>query len=209
LLGTRATETAPAATEVAKIKGLAFIEILRWYARTHGMRRLHEAVASLPPHLRALVIDPERETLGLLSGSWYPTPLITCVFRHMTKDLSPAAVQRLAADAVEHSVGTTLTGVYRAIIRVLVSPKMVADHYQKLWRLYHTTGECKVIVHSPTHQEMRLSHWPAHDSFICLMNLYATKLILETVGCRGVSVTWDKCVDRKDPYCAYSQTWID
>jgi hypothetical protein len=143
--------------QVPKIKGLAFIEILRWYARTHGMQRLREAVAALPPDLRQLVIAPDRETLGLLSGSWYPAPLITCVFHHMTKDLSPAAVQRLAADAVQHSVGTTLSGVYGSIIRVLVSPKMVAEHYQKLWRLYHTTGECKVFIHSPTHQEMRMT----------------------------------------------------
>jgi hypothetical protein len=54
---------------------------------------------------------------------------------------------------------------------------------------------------------MRLTNWPAHNGFTCLMNLYATKLILETVGCESVEVTLEKCVDRTDECCAYSQRW--
>jgi hypothetical protein len=190
-----------------RIKGLAFIEILRWYSKTYGREKLRAAVAALTPELRAFVTDPERETFGLLAGTWYPAALIKCFFQHMTRDLSPSEVRHLAENAVQAAVGTTMSGVYGTIIRVLVSPKMVADHYQKLWRLYHTTGFFKVEILAPKHHEMRLADWPAHDSFLCLMNVYATKLILETIGCKSVQSTWEKCIDRGDAYCAYSQRW--
>jgi hypothetical protein len=195
------------ATVEPKIKGLAFIEVLRWYSRTYGQGRLREAIAALPPALKVHITDPDKETFGLKGGTWYPTALIESFFDHMTRDLPPAAVRKLAEDAVKASVGVTMSGIYGTILRVLVTPKMVADHYQKLWRLYHTTGVCRVEILGPTHHEMRLSDWPDHGSFICLMNAFATRLILETIGCKEVEVTREKCIDHGDPYCAYAQRW--
>jgi hypothetical protein len=190
-----------------KIKGLAFIEILKWYSRSHGAERINKAVASMPPHLRAYIANPDSVTLGLLSGSWYPAELVQHIFSHMTAGLTGQATRQLAADAVKASVGTTLNGIYKAFIRLLVSPEMIAEHYQKIWRLYHTSGECKVIIHDPTHHEMRLSKWPVHDAFLCLMNVYATKLILEITGCKDVSTSLISCVSKGGPYCAYEQRW--
>jgi hypothetical protein len=202
------TREASAAGQPPRVKGLAFIEVLRWYQKTHGRARLREAIDALPPHLRSFITDPERDTLGLLAGSWYPAALITGFFQHMIRDLPAASLRQLAAGAVQASVGRTLSGVYGKVIRKLITPAMIADHYQRLWRLYHTSGECRVLTHGPTHHELRISDWPAHDSFVCLMNGYATRLILEQIGCKGVAVSWDKCVDRNDGYCAYSQHWI-
>lgn len=190
-----------------KIKGLAFIEILKWYVQTHGAKRIDQAVASMPGHLRAFISNPQSVTLGLLAGSWYPAELVQHIFRHMTTGLTIHATRQLAADAVKASVGTTLNGIYRTFIRLLVSPEMIAEHYQRIWRLYHSSGECKVFIHSPTHHEMRLTDWPVHDSFLCLMNVYATKTILELSGCTDVSTSLIRCIDKGDSYCAYEQRW--
>jgi hypothetical protein len=108
---------------------------------------------------------------------------------------------------VRASVGTTLSGIYASFMRLLVSPSMLAEHYQKIWRLYHSTGRFNVITHSPTHQEFQVHDWPAHDSFICLMNLYATRLTLEIIGQKDVNGITQKCVDRGDGYCSYVQKW--
>jgi hypothetical protein len=190
-----------------KIKGLAFIEILKWYSQTHGRKRIDAAVGALPPHLASFIANPGSVTLGLLPGSWYPAALVQHIFRHMTSGLTYQAIRQLAADAVKASVGTTLNGIYKTFIRLLVTPEMIAEHYQKIWRLYHSSGECKVLIHSPTHHEMRLSDWPVHDSFLCLMNVYATKMILELSGCKDVTTSLIRCIDKGDTYCAYEQRW--
>lgn len=190
-----------------KIKGAAFIEILKWYSATHGDDPMHRAVAKMPPELSLYVTRPEAPTLGLLVGSWYPAQLVGIVFQEMTRDLTLSQTRKLAADAVQASVGTTLSGIYASFIRLLVSPTVLADHYQKIWRLYHSTGQFTVITHSPTHQEFQLYNWPAHDSFICMMNHHATKLILEIIGMKEVNGITRNCVDRGDSHCAYVQKW--
>lgn len=194
--------------EAPKLKGAAFIEVLKWYGRKHGPERLRKIRQTLPAHLQPYITRVEEPTLGLLPGTWYDAELIRLVFQEMTRGLTPSATRQLAADAVKASVGTTLSGIYAGIIRALLSPTMLARHYQRIWRLYHNTGEFTVIIHSPTRHEFRLSDWPGHDSFICLMNLYATGLILEIIGVHNVSGQTIACVDRGDPYCSYLQTWI-
>jgi hypothetical protein len=196
-----------ASRDSAKIKGAAFIEILKWYSATQNSTQLSQIARKLSPRQRQYVTRPEEPTLGLLPGTWYEAELVATVFREMTADLSPPAVRQLAEEAVRASVGTTLSGIYAGIIRMLVSPKMLADHYQKLWRLYHNTGEFKVQVLAPNKYEFRLSNWPVHDPFFCLMNFYATRLILELIGMKGVTGQQGGCVDRGDPHCSYIQSW--
>ncbi|APR78415.1 Hypothetical protein A7982_03762 [Minicystis rosea] len=194
--------------ETPKIKGAGFVEILKWYATTpQGPARLKRAVQKLPPDLRGYITRPDEPTLGVLAGTWYPAPLVGHVFGEMTSDLSPLAVRQLAIDAVKASVGTTLNGLYAGIFRMLVSPKMLANNYNRLWRLYHNTGEFEVIIESPTRFDFRLSKWPVHDSFFCQMNLQATKLILEMLGMKEVMGQLTACVDRGDAHCSYLQMW--
>lgn len=194
--------------EEPKIKGAAFIEILKWYAAKHGTGRLRQVRSSLPPHLQPFITRIDEPSLGLLPGTWYDAQLVRVVFQEMTRGLTPSATRQLAADAVKASVGTTLSGIYAGIIRALFSPTMLARHYQRIWRLYHNTGEFTVIIHSPTKNEFRLSNWPVHDPFLCQMNLHATGLILEIIGVKNVSGQTIACVDRGHPYCSYLQTWI-
>jgi hypothetical protein len=196
--------------ETPKIKGAAFIEILKWYATTPGgPERLRRAASRLPPSVKHFATRPDHPTLGLLPGIWYPAELVTRVFAEMTDDLTPPAVRQLALDAVKASVGTTLKGIYAGIFRMLVSPRMLAANYNRLWRLYHSTGEFEVVIASPTRFEFRLSRWPVHDPFFCQMNVHATKLILEMLGKRQVSSQLAACVGWGDPHCSYLQTWKD
>jgi hypothetical protein len=194
--------------ETPRIKGAGFVEILKWYSTTpQGPERLRRAAKNLPPLLKHYITRPDEPTLGLLAGTWYPAQLVSLVFKEMTNDLSPLAVRQLAMDAVKASVGTTLSGLYAGIFRMLVSPKMLASNYNRLWRLYHNTGEFEVLIESPTRFDFRLSKWPVHDSFFCQMNLHATKLILEMLGMKDVTGQLAACVDKGDAYCSYVQTW--
>ena len=58
-----------ATVEVPKIKGLCFIEALKWYAKSRGQARIIQALAAVPAPLRVHVTNPSSPSLGLLPGS--------------------------------------------------------------------------------------------------------------------------------------------
>ncbi len=193
--------------EVPKIKGLAFIEALKWYSKTYGQGPLMDAVSALRPGLASYITAPDQPNLGLLAGSWYPSELVHQIFAYLHRDMSPTEVQRLAADFAQASIANTLSGFYASFMRKLLSPDLIAAHFQKVWRLYQSTGYCEVIVHAPTKHELRISNWPGHTSFFCQMAMFASGNVFEVIGCKNVSSTNIKCVDHRAPYCAYMLTW--
>lgn len=193
--------------DTPRIKGIAFIEVLKWYAHTYGQARLTRIAHAVPTHLGRDIRDPNIDTLGLLPASWYPTELVQFIFQQMSAGLPPSAVRQLATDAAKAAIGNTLTGIYATFLRMMVSPKMIADNFQRIWSLYQSAGRCQVLIHAPNHHELRISEWPGHDPFFCQMVVAATKIILELTGRKSVVVTQIKCVDRRDAYCAYSEKW--
>jgi hypothetical protein len=191
----------------SKIKGLAFIEVLKWYSKTYGQRQLMDAVNALPPGLASYATAPDQPNLGLLAGSWYPAEFVDKIFAHLYRDMSAQEVDQLAADFSQASVGNTLSGFYASFMRKLLSPELIAAHYQKIWRLYLNTGQCEVIVHAPNKHEVRVFSWSGHTPFLCKMVQHATRNVLEVIGCKNVTSRLIKCVGHKDPYCAYELIW--
>jgi hypothetical protein len=193
--------------DVPKVKGIVFIEALKWYSKTYGQERLVEAAQALPPPLATYITNLDSPSLGLLSGSWYPSVLVESILGYFCKGRSPHEVQRLAAEFGRAGVGNTLNGIYATFMRLLVSPDLVAAHYEKIWRLYMNTGHCEIIIHSPTKHELRVSNWGAHTPLFCQMCMYAAANVLETIGCHRVESTTTACVSRGGKYCAYTLTW--
>lgn len=194
-------------TEEPKIKGLAFIEALRWYEATHGQERLTHAAHLLPMPLSVYATDPHAPTLGLRAGGWYPTDLVNAIFAELARGLTPDETLDLAANFARASIGNTLSGVYGTLMRLLVSPERVATNYQRIWRIYQTTGECKVTIHGPTSHELRISSWAGHTRFFCSMALFASRDVLELIGCKNVESKLLACVADGRDYCAYLHTW--
>jgi len=193
--------------EAPKIKGLAFIEALKWYANVHGQARLVEATKGLPPRYAAFITAPALPSLGLLPGSWYPSEMIQLIFTNLCRGLTQAQVTHLASDFAKASIASTLSGFYAALMRALASPELIATHYQKVWRLYQSTGRCEVVIHSPTHHELRISDWPGHTPFFCKMSMFASRNVLEVIGCKDVISTVVSCVEQRAPYCGYALRW--
>lgn len=193
--------------EVPKIKGLAFIEALKWYSATHGQARLVDAVHELPKRYAAFITAPELPSLGLLAGSWYPSEMIQLIFASLARGLSAPQITQLAADFAEASIAQTLSGFYAALMRALASPELIATHYQKIWRVYQSTGRCEVVIHAPTHHELRISDWAGHTPFFCRMSMFASRSVLEVIGCKQVTSSIVCCVEQRAPYCGYALRW--
>lgn len=195
--------------DVPKIKGLAFIEALKWYATTHGQDRLVAATKGLAPHLAVFITSTTSPSLGLLPGSWYPSELINHVFSALSRGMTPIQTQQLAASFAQAAIGNTLKGMYATLMRALVSPQMIGTHFQKIWRLYQSTGVCEVTTLAKNRQELRISDWGGHTPFFCQMVRFSARNVLEVSGCVGVESAIAGCVSRGAPCCTYVLSWIE
>jgi hypothetical protein len=194
-------------SDVPKIKGLAFIEALRWYEKHHGQARLTDAAKALPATYSHYVTAPTQPHLGLLAGTMYPSGMIELIFADLCVGMNREQTTQLAANFAKASIGKTLSGFYATLMRMLASPELIAAHYQKIWRLYQSTGVCEVVMHSPTHHELRIKDWGGHTPFFCQMAMFASRDVLEVIGCKQVTSTVVKCVEQRAPYCGYALRW--
>src|SRR5688500_19317978 len=117
----------------ARIKGVAVQEFVRWYVRTHGLERAREMVMALPEGRRSLILQ-DAPNFGLIASEWYPVDVVHLVLDRLTAGLSPEERAKLARDAAESIIRSSLTGVYRAFVAFLVSPERYARNAQKLFR---------------------------------------------------------------------------
>jgi hypothetical protein len=191
----------------SRIKGVAIVEILRWYAAEHGHYKLVEAAQTLPPSLALHVTQPEAPTLGLQSNKWYPFELLDALCIHLVQGLSSEEKQALAADIARAGVGNTLSGIYGTLMGLLVSPELVATHFQRIWRIFLSDGDARVIIHAPDRHELRIASWPAHTPFLCDLVLYGSAAVLEVIGCKELRTSKVACVADGSPYCGYLNVW--
>jgi hypothetical protein len=175
------------------IKGIVFREFVRWYEQSHGREPALRAYESLPPELRRH-LDPERDTFGLLPGSWYPIGIVTGMLESITWGVGPEERTAMLRTGVEHAVGVTLTGVYRVLFRTLVTPERHAKYAQKIWDNYYNTGTVTGRILGPGRADQLVSDWNGHHPLLCELSIFSLTAFHAHMGCRNVKVGRSSCV---------------
>jgi hypothetical protein len=178
---------------VPSIKGLVIREFLRWYEESRGRESTMRAYGSLPEELRAQ-LDPERDCFGMLAGSWYPIAIVTGMLESITWGLGPEERSTVLREGVRHSVGVTLTGVYRVLFRTLMTPERHARYAQKIWDNYYDSGTVTGRMLSETRAEQCVSDWPGHHPILCELSIWSLTVFHEHMGCKNVKVSRSSCV---------------
>lgn len=151
------------------------------------------AYGSLSPELKTH-LDPDREGFGVLAGSWYPTPVVTGLLEAVTWGLAPDQRAALFRAGVQHSVGVTLTGVYRVLFRTLVTPERHAKYAQKIWDNYYNSGSVAGRMLGETRSEQWVTDWPGHHPLLCELSIWSLTVFHEHMGCKNVKVRRSSCV---------------
>ena len=193
----------------SRAKGVAFKELLIWLDQRLGREKLLGALAVLPPECKGIV-RPEADNFGILPSSWYPLPCVHRLLDGLTASMLRQKRFDLAQEAARVVMDVTLHGIYKAIVRALVSPTLYAKFATKLWQSYYDSGDFNVIIADDGHSaDCTISNWSGHHSFVCDMNIGAATAIYEAMGQKGVSTERVACIGEGGPMCRYITSWGD
>jgi hypothetical protein len=180
----------PAAPDIpSQVKGSGLIVAIRWLDRSHGRAALARLREKMPVPWRD-TINLERKDYGLLAGTWYPAGFINAFYDALTDHLAPGARSTLAHRLGRGIADGLVSGVYRYILSLFVSPEMYVANLARIWRQNWTDGEVAARMVSKKQVEIRLSAWKGHHIFNCEVNNYIAVAIFEKMGIRDVTCTW-------------------
>ncbi len=173
-------------------KGTALTTFLEWYVTETGPKLLKNALELLPEQYRSSV-DPGHRSLGLLSATWYPAPMVHALLDALFGHYTPVQRQTLADRAGRHVIERLITGVYAGLFRAMASPALYAKYSPKLWSSYYRLGRLEAHVVDAGETRVRISDWPGHHELVCLINTAAAVTIFQRMGCLQVEAMRASC----------------
>ncbi len=192
---------------VGRIRGSAVYHFVRWVQDNVGVDVLDRAAERIPRHLRD-GIHPGEMVLGILSSKWYRADAIHALLDALLADPDAPTLAQLAREPIEEVMNKTLRGVYRALFSWLATPDRYAKYAAKLWSSYYGDGEFVVVADDDDRGSVTtISQWSGHHPLLCEANLEAARTIYTYMGCVGVEVERNTCVDEGAPTCRYTVRW--
>ncbi len=191
---------------MARIKGAALREFVRWYSGRAGIDAVEELLAGLSPGARA-AFDLRRSDLGILQTEWYPAGVVHELLDRIVKDLPVAERTSMARESARAIMDATLKGVYRMLFRAMMSPDRYAKNAQTLWSRYYDTGKIQKTAGGPWAHQTIIGGWEAHHPVLCDLHVASAEYIYQAMGCREVQVRRTGCVSEGGPVCSFEVTW--
>jgi hypothetical protein len=189
-----------------RVKGAAFRESALWLREQLGADALRSAIECVPPeHLR--LFDADSPTLGILAATWYPAEAASAFLNAIFAGMPREREQEMVTAATQAALGVTLTGVHRAVMRVVGNPDRHVRFAQLLWNTHFDTGQVRVERLQPRKSRIAYSDWSGHGRILCMMCAASDLVIYSVMGCEGVEVERESCIDRGQAFCSHLVTW--
>lgn len=185
--------------DVGKIRGVALRELLQWYAQTEGQEALDAVASRLEMHDGPVSLNPHLPAFGLMSMRWYDAAEIHDVLDAIAKQ---SDAQRVALVGGRHVTEKTLSGVFRAVFKMIATPERYARHAQRLWSQYYDSGEF-VVEPLDGRSLTTIRGWRSHHRMLCSINVAAAEVIYEAMGVPKPRARRLRCVDLGASECRY------
>jgi serine/threonine protein kinase len=203
----RSSSSIRVAAQPGRIKGTAVRAGLAWFAESYGDAALAQVFELASPALQA-ILRVEDPVFGVMAASWYDTLLIgelLAQLEHVAAPGDPEAYNsRLAQAIARDNVG----GVYRALFRLVASPKLLEANAQRVWRTYCDEGTLTVRIHAPGRFEGDVRDWTRHHPAVCRVLRTLVEQVLRAIGYTGLMVDRTRCVEQGDPHCTWEGNWV-
>lgn len=191
---------------MAKIKGAAIREVVRWYSRTNGHDALTRAVALMPPEVVAQ-LDPNDDALGLIASAWYDAAVAHAMLDAIVAPYPAGDRHVLIQTAAREAVKTSMNGVYKFVVGQIVTPGFYARNIQRLWRMLHDGGSREITIERAGHATSRTWDWPGHHPLLCEVTIETMCAIFELTGCKDVVARRTQCVSHGAHECVAEVRW--
>ena len=185
--------------------GTAIVGAMDHFVEKHGRAAGHAMIDLLSPSAR-MWVHPHAPSLGFLGARRYPYAVVGELVRaiaKVTKATSEDAVHReLATAGLDASLGT----VARAVLRLLVTPRLFCERAQEAWDAFHDSG-VMLSEYGPHDFTSSITEWPNHDPTVCKLSTMSAGLLFERMGLPDVSVTRLECQTWGHPRCTMRVRW--
>jgi hypothetical protein len=191
---------------MAKIKGAAIREVVRWYARTKGRDSLARAVTQMPSGI-ARQLDATDDALGIIASTWYDAEVVHAMLDAIVAPYPAGDRHVLIRTAAREGVRTSMNGVYKFVVAQIVTPGFYARNIQRLWRMLHDTGSREITVLRDGHAISRTWDWPGHHPLLCETAIETMCAIFELTGQKDVVARRTHCVSHGASECVAEVRW--
>jgi serine/threonine protein kinase len=190
-----------------RLKGTAVRAGLLWFADTYGDALLARVMDHASPELRSL-LRPGDPAFGIVASTWYETSLMGELIDLLDRVAAPDDSRELASRMASAVARDNVNGVYRALFRLIASPKLLEANAQRVWSTYVDEGTLSVRIIAAGSFEARIRGWTHHHVTICRLLRPFVEHMLRGVGYQALVVERVQCVDDSDGQCMLHGTWL-
>jgi serine/threonine protein kinase len=198
------------ATRVAaargRIKGTAVRAGIAWFGELYGEVGLARVVELASPELRA-ILRPRNPVCGLIASGWYDTQLVGELVELIERVACPADPAAFGSSVGEAIAQDNVSGVHRALFRLVSSPSLLEAHSQRVWRTYVDEGTLSVRMRARGSFEARVRGWAHHHPSVCRTLRAMLESSLRAVGYTALVLERTQCVALGDTQCGFRGTW--
>jgi hypothetical protein len=190
------------------MKGAAVRAVIAWFGETYGGDDVWARVLDrCSPELRSILRlgDP---ALGVIASGWYPTPLAGELIDVLGQLAAPADAHEFVARLGAAIARDNVTGVYRALFRLVASPTLLEANAQRVWQTYFDEGTLTITTPAAGCFEGRVRGWSRHHPSVCRAMGPLLEHALRSVGYAGLVVARPHCVAQGDSRCAFDGRWV-
>jgi len=191
-----------------RIKGAPLRALLDYWSETHGKESIAMLRARLPEALaQQLVLDPERPGFGVLVGGWYSNEAAGALLDELLLSVPPDRRGETMDHITDEVMRRTLTGVHKAVFRIVGSPELMRKKGQFFWNQQFDTGEVEIEAVGPGHQIHHYRSWRGHHRLLCQLSFGCVRPMFHMMGVKNCRVEQRSCVDRGADECVAHIHW--
>ncbi|HJL18676.1 MAG TPA: hypothetical protein RMH99_23645 [Sandaracinaceae bacterium LLY-WYZ-13_1] len=191
-----------------RIKGAPLRALVAYWERVHGRAAVNRILDASEAERVALGLDPEAPGWGLLVSSWYPCPAAGAMVERLFEGIAADRVDDEMARAAEAIMRQTLSGVHRAVFRLVGSPELMRTRGQLFWNQQFDSGTVVIEKEGDDAQRHVYRDWPGHHPLFCRMAFHCLPPMFRAMGVADPRVERLRCAaDPGSSECAAHLTW--
>jgi len=182
---------------MANIKGTAVIDLVRLFRK--NKEKLYPL---LGPEDRAFVEQ------RIVISNWYDTQRFVSLMRTLDKTFGAGDLS-FAAQVAAIQAEQVIEGVYKDFKSEGADARRWWKFSQFAWRMYHDTGQVKVVSDAPTEKRFRIEGLDEPDRVHCITLMAWTERSTKLVTQENWDVKEVACRATGAPYCEFVMTRRD
>ena len=189
------------------VKGLVVRQFLSWYVGREGEAAAQAMLERMPAAEREQIDLRQKKGFGILPTRWYSANFVNAMLDAAIEPFDPSTLTSLADEAAVVIINSSISGIYKALFRMVATPDRLIKYQQLLWNQHYDSGVVSTEKLSETSHRTVIRDWRGHHHFSCRLNSGATAPIYGNMGIGDIRLQRHACISRGDDACVNVISW--